>query len=69
MINNKELIDDLEKIYQQYKLICVHSNYNCMKCPLCFSDNTNFRYYACDIVSELISTLKEYEKENENSEK
>lgn len=69
MINNKELIDDLKKIYQQYKLICVHSNYNCVKCPLCFSDNTNFIYYACDILSELIERLNEYEKENENYEK
>lgn len=69
MRKNKDLIDDLEKIYKHYNFICEKCGYDCMKCPLCFSDNTNFIYYACDIVSELLSILKEYEKENENYEK
>lgn len=68
MKENKKLTVELEKIYKHCKDICEMCNYDCMKCPLCFLDNTSFRYYLCDIVSELLM-LNECEKGNENYEK
>lgn len=69
MKENKKLSVELEKIYKHCNYICEMCKYDCMKCPLCFLDSANFRYYLCDIVSELLLRLNEYERENENYEK
>lgn len=60
----KRLIDDLEKIFSYYKSICESCDYDCMKCKLCFLNSTNSNYYfLCDIVGELILTMRDYYKE------
>lgn len=63
-IMKKRLIDDLEKVFSYYNSICESCGYDCMKCELCFLNSTNFNYYfLCDIVGELILTMRDYYKE------
>ena len=56
-----KLIDDLERIYYYYMNICESCDYNCMKCKLCSINHKKSSYnFLCDVVSELISSIREY---------
>ena len=60
----RRLIDDLEKIFSYYKFICESCDYDCMKCKLCSLNSKESSYfYLCDIVEELVLSMREYYKE------
>ena len=60
----KRLIDDLEKVFSYYKSICESCDYDCMKCKLCSLNSKKSGYrFLCDIVGELILSMREYYKE------
>lgn len=60
----KRLIDDLEKIFLYYKSICESCDYDCMRCKLCSLNSKESSYrFLCDIVGELILSMREYYKE------
>ena len=64
MKQKRTLIDDLERIYSYYMNICKLYDYDCMKCKLCSLNREKSCYnFLCDVVSELILSIREYYKE------
>ena len=64
------LIDDLEKIYSYYNNYCKLYDYDCMKCKLCSLNSETLCYnFLCDMVCELILSMRKYYKENDIYEK
>ena len=60
----RRLIDDLEKIFSYYKSIYESCDYDCMRCKLCSLNSNESSYrFLCDIVGELILSMREYYKE------
>ena len=65
-----KLIDDLEKVYSYYEYFCKSCDYDCMKCKLCSLNSKKSNYnFLCDIVAELILSMRKYYKENDIYEK
>ena len=64
------LIDDLEKIYSYYNNYCKLYDYDCMNCKLCSLNSKKSNYnFLCDILAELILSMRKYYKENDIYEK
>ena len=64
------LIDDLEKIYSYYNNYCKLYDYDCMKCKLCSLNSKKSNYnFLCDILADLILSMRKYYKENDIYEK